>query len=563
MKKLSAVFCTALLLILTAVSMLSADAYTTQDDYYIDNYNVDMQVLENNTIRVTESIDAYFNIEKHGIFRYIPVECNVNRARGDGGVVKAKVKNISVSEKYEAYTDDYNNFVIQIGDEDITYVGEHSYTVSYDYVMGKDIGEGFDELYYNIIGDGWDTSIKNVTFKIEMPKEFDQSKVGFSSGALGTVGSGNILYTCDGNTISGSLIGGLNPYEALTVRIELDEGYFKFDLFAYYLKIALMIIIPLVCLLAVLFLWSKYGKDKKIVDVVEFYPPENMNSAETAFWYKGSLTSKDTVALLIELANEGYVNIVQAEKKKLFKKDDFSIEKVREYDGADVNKKIFFDGLFKSGSSVTEDDLSEEFYVTANAVVGNISSSKNVFEVFDKKSVLMVAVGVIISLAGAGISILTYNSGFGTGLENLAVALAFILSVISLIMSFFIRRRTEKGHQLKQRINGFKMFLETAEKEKLEAMVEENPKYYYDILPYAYVLGVSDKWTKKFEGIVLEPPAWYYGSTFDQIMFWHFMNNTMSRATEAMTSAPQTSSSSMGGGGFSGGGAGGGGGGSW
>ncbi|MGN1123233.1 MAG: DUF2207 domain-containing protein [Eubacterium sp.] len=561
MKKLSAVLSILLMLVLTAVPAFSAfaDSY----DYYIENYDINMKVMENNTVRVTENIDAYFNIQKHGILRYIPIECNVNRARGDGGVVKAKVKSVSVSENYEAYTDDYNNYVIQIGDEDKTFEGEHSYTVSYDYVMGKDIGEGFDELYYNIIGDGWDTYIKNVTFKIEMPKEFDQSKVGFSSGAAGTVGSGNILYTCDGNTITGSLIGGLNPYEALTVRIELEEGYFKFDLFAYYLKIALMIIIPLICLVTVLALWSKYGKDKKIVDVVEFYPPDNLNSAETAFWYKGSLSSKDTIALLIELANEGYVNIVQTEKKKLLKKDSFTIEKAREYDGADINKKIFFNGLFKGTSSVTEDDLSESFYVTANTIVGNISSSKNVFEMFDKKSIMMVVVGALTSIIGAAASILIYNSGFGTGTETLAVIFAFLLSVISLIMSFFIRRRTEKGHQLKQRINGFKIFLETAEKEKLEAMVEENPKYYYDILPYAYVLGVSDKWTKNFEGIVLEPPEWYYGSTFDRIMFWHFMNSTMSRATEAMTSTPQTSSSSMGGGGFSGGGAGGGGGGSW
>ena len=561
MKKLSAVLSVLLMLVLTAVPAFSAfaDSY----DYYIDNYDINMKVMENNTVRVTENIDAYFNIQKHGILRYIPIECNVNRARGDGGVVKAKVKNVSVSENYEAYTDDYNNYVIQIGDEDKTFEGEHSYTVSYDYVMGKDIGEGFDELYYNIIGDGWDTYIKNVTFKIEMPKEFDQSKVGFSSGAAGTVGSGNILYTCDGNTITGSLIGGLNPYEALTVRIELEEGYFKFDLFAYYLKIALMIIIPLICLVTVLALWSKYGKDKKIVDVVEFYPPDNLNSAETAFWYKGSLSSKDTIALLIELANEGYVNIVQTEKKKLLKKESFTIEKAREYDGADINKKIFFNGLFKGTSSVTEDDLSESFYVTANTIVGNISSSKNVFEMFDKKSIMMVVVGVLTSIIGAAASILIYSSGFGTRPETLAVIFAFLLSVISLIMSFFIRRRTEKGHQLKQRINGFKIFLETAEKEKLEAMVEENPKYYYDILPYAYVLGVSDKWTKNFEGIVLEPPEWYYGSTFDRIMFWHFMNSTMSRATEAMTSTPQTSSSSMGGGGFAGGGAGGGGGGSW
>ena len=106
------------------------------------------------------------------------------------------------------------------------------------------------------------------------------------------------------------------------------------------------------------------------------------------------------------------------------------------------------------------------------------------------------------------------------------------------------------------------MFLETAEKERLETLVFDNPKYYYDILPYAYVLGVSDVFTEKFEGIALEPPEWYRGtSAFDRVLMFSFMNSTLRSCQQAMTSAPQTSSS--GGGGFSGGGSGGGGGGSW
>ncbi len=62
-------------------------------------------------------------------------------------------------------------------------------------------------------------------------------------------------------------------------------------------------------LLAVLIIWAKLGKDKKIVDVVEFYPPEGMNCVDVAYWYKGAVTGEDVVPLLIELANEGYLTI--------------------------------------------------------------------------------------------------------------------------------------------------------------------------------------------------------------------------------------------------------------
>ena len=61
--------------------------------------------------------------------------------------------------------------------------------------------------------------------------------------------------------------------------------------------------------------------------------------------------------------------------------------------------------------------------------------------------------------------------------------------------------------------------METAEKEKLETLVMENPTYFYDILPYTYVLGISDKWIKKFESIAIEPPQWYGGTDFNYIRF--------------------------------------------
>ena len=124
-------------------------------------------------------------------------------------------------------------------------------------------------------------------------------------------------------------------------------------------------------------------------------------------------------------------------------------------------------------------------------------------------------------------------------------------------------KRTPYGNEILGRIKGFRNFLETAEKDKLEEMVMQDPNYFYNILPYTYVLGVSDKWISKFESISLEAPNWYGGTSgFDINSFGTFMNSTMTSAQSAMSSSPSSSSSSSGGG-SSGGGSGGGGGGSW
>lgn len=132
----------------------------------------------------------------------------------------------------------------------------------------------------------------------------------------------------------------------------------------------------------------------------------------------------------------------------------------------------------------------------------------------------------------------------------------------------FMRKRTPEGNELYGKIKGFRHFLETAEKARLEALVSENPEYFFDILPYTYALNISDKWVEKFDFILMTEPEWYQSSQehFHAAAFHRSMNHSMSRMGTSMTSSPSSSSNgghSSGGGGHSGGGSGGGGGRSW
>ena len=151
--------------------------------------------------------------------------------------------------------------------------------------------------------------------------------------------------------------------------------------------------------------------------------------------------------------------------------------------------------------------------------------------------------------------------------------IGIVCVAIMIVCLIYLPKRTKYGNEMFGKLKGFKNFLETAEKEKLESMVLENPNYFYDILPFTYVLGISDKWIKKFESISLQAPSWYNSpNTFDISNFETFVNSTMSLAQSAMSSTPYSNSSGgssgessggSSGGGSSGGGSGGGGGGSW
>ena len=145
------------------------------------------------------------------------------------------------------------------------------------------------------------------------------------------------------------------------------------------------------------------------------------------------------------------------------------------------------------------------------------------------------------------------------------IGLACVLGMV--ICLRYLPKRTAYGNEILGKLKGFKNFLETAEKDQLEAMVMQDPTYFYNILPYTYVLGVSDKWIKKFETISMMAPTWYDSpNAFDMVTFGTFMNSTMVSAQSVMSSSPSSDSGSSGGssgGGSSGGGSGGGGGGSW
>ena len=624
-------------------------------DYVLSGYDVNIIVNENNSFDITEKIDAYFLTPKHGIYRKIPLKNVVTRLDGTKSRNIAKISNIYVSDKYSLSTD--NGYrVIKIGDANYTLTGHKNYVISYLYNIGKDPSKKYDELYFNIIGGEWDTTVSDITFTITMPKEFDKTKIGFSSGKIGSTDSSNIEYNVNGNVIKGKYNGTLNENEALTIRLELPEGYFTNTESNTSNWVILMFIIPIIGAIISFLLWYKYGKDDKVIETVEFYPPEKFNSLEVGFLYKGKSQKEDVISLLIYLANKGYIKISEVEDKSFFSKgDNFVITKLKDYDGDNENEKLFLKGLFKKGknvefsevegimndakdrgekigyfdavklageeenTSVTKKELYNNFYITLNKILSNMNSKENKKTIFEQNSwirhlviIIFIFLSFIILLAVPSLSYGNMDdfwSIFGTFLVYLpfyAVAIfapmekyvaKFIMLLFIIIHSFFfiyqttffmaitndfllmmgalcsisaiilmiiflklMPKRNKYGNEMLGKIQGFKNFLNVSEKEELEALVMKDPEYFYEILPFTYALGVSNKWIKKFESISMKAPDWYDGySSFDMNSFGSFMSSTMTSASSSMSS----SSSSSSGGGSSGGGSGGGGGGSW
>lgn len=613
-----------------ATTKPSEDKAYSSREYVIDAYNVDIVVGEDNVYHITERITAYFNIRKHGIYRYIPIKNTIERQDGSKYTYLAKIKNVSVSDTVEkSYNAEY--LTLKIGSENNTIRGEKTYTISYTFDAGKDGLKGADEFYFNIIGTKWDTVIGNVSFNITMPSEFDANKLGFSHGYYGSDNSSGISYTVDGNKITGSYNRVLDEREGLTIRLELPDGYFSYKAstakYWYF-------IIPIVCALIVFALWFIFGRDAKVIKTVEFYPPYNYNSVEMAFNYKGKLSNKDISSMVVYLASKGYIKIIDntPKDKKISERSKdmyITLEKAKVYTGNNSLEEEFIWGLFGMRNKITLSSIPSGFYQSVQNIKRDVTSKENKQEIFKNTlpaSITAITLAIISALVVCMMPTLEYFNFwmgfstllllgmfgvfivvpiyFGRGIHDWRflvfaifwesmVLLATIASIRGLpiwmiakydavyMMGFFVgiaclivqlfgilymNKRNAKGNEILGKILGFKQFLQTAEKDKLEALVNENPNYFYDILPYTYVLGVSKKWIEKFESIAIPPVEWYRGD-FTDYMWIHALDRTMSRSVSSISNttrsqiAESRSSSSGGGGGFSGGGFSGGGGG--
>ena len=157
----------------------------------------------------------------------------------------------------------------------------------------------------------------------------------------------------------------------------------------------------------------------------------------------------------------------------------------------------------------------------------------------------------------------------GSLLSGIIVGIIIFLNVL---FYHLLKAPTLLGRKVLDKIEGFKMYLSTAEKDRLNYLtpVEKTPELFEKYLPFAFALNVEQKWSEQFSDVLAKAaiehnysPAWYSGAgwnSFDTSGFTSSFSSSFSGAISSSASAPGSSSGS---GGSSGGGGGGGGGGGW
>jgi uncharacterized membrane protein len=161
-----------------------------------------------------------------------------------------------------------------------------------------------------------------------------------------------------------------------------------------------------------------------------------------------------------------------------------------------------------------------------------------------------------------------------TGSIPLLVILG-IMIFINVLFYHLLKAPTLVGRKVMDGIEGFKMYLSIAEKDRLNLLnpPHRTPELFEKYLPYAFALDVEQEWSEQFFDVLSRVSVteqsndyrWYSSSSSKNFSSAGFTSGLGSALTSAISSASSSpgSSSGGGGGGSSGGGGGGGGGGGW
>lgn len=545
---------------------------TVQAQERILSFHSDIRIETDASMIVTEIIrvQAEGRNIRRGIYREFPTR--YRDQYGNRMVVDFEVLSLTRNGQPEIFnvTERSNGVRVDFGGDDFLPVPAQ-YEYSLQYRTARQIGyfENHDELYWNVTGLGWDFTIEQASAVVSLPGAISADRITME-GYTGPQDATGQDYTTSIATAQASIrtTSPLSPYSGLTLAMTFPKGIVAepdgFDRLRYLLTDNLGVLLALAALIGsfvwLMMAWMRVGRDPdRGVIFPQYEPPVGLSPASARYILKMGYDNKAFTAAVVNLAVKGHARIVQNKKA-------FTLQKLASTQPLSAGETALMNKLFSKGDVV---ELKNENHT----VVGG---AKSAHQAVLKKDYLNTY------FRNNGRYLLPSIIGFAIVLGLIALFGAFVpviivILVLAMLMHFvfawLMKAPNQDGRKLMDALEGFTLYLETAEKDDLNIAhpPELTPEVFERFLPYAIALGVEQAWAGKFEKVFAEleqargvsyRPVWYAGS-FDASRMGDFGSAIGSAMNSAISSAstPPGSSSGAGGGGSSGGGGGGGGGG--
>jgi uncharacterized membrane protein YgcG len=593
------------------------------------SFDADIQVRSDGSMQLTERIRVRAEGDqiKRGIYRDFPTDYRDRlNNRIQVGFEVARVMRDGQAENYRTERQ-ANGVRVYIGKADrILPPGEYSYSITYLTTRQLGFFDDFDELYWNVTGNGWAFPILSATATVKLPPGVPSRDMAIE-GYTGPVGAQGQAYVGQISMDSEAFIrttGPLAPGEGLTLVLSWPKGVVyeptPADKVGYLMADNRGLLIALggfgLMLVYLSWVWSRFGRDPEPGPVFPHYePPPQLSPGACRYILQMDHDNHAFSAAVLSLAVKGYLKIHEGRTAALeaatgesvydqaidqlsptAKKwlspllelaemamesaydDTFVLEQVspvRDLPATGPGEQALLSKLFVEGQYLVLTNSQHEIVRAA------ISAHDKALRKYYQRVNFVTNMGFMIPAVLIGIATIFGVAVFAT--FSPLVAVVFFVGVI-LIARFgtWMKAPTPRGRKLMDRLEGFKMYLTVAEAEDLKRIEgiagqapRQTPELYERYLPFAVALDVGQPWADQFESLFSSiaagqagdyRPGWYTGSGLKPgNNFGNFSTALSTSLASAISSSstPPGSSSGGGGGGSSGGGGGGGGGGGW
>ena len=501
------------------------------------NYLSDVAVQKDGSILVGETITVRAeNVAiNHGIYRDFPT-----RYRGRNGA------QVRVGFTFEGATLDgqpvpaateavSNGVRIKVGDPDTTVTpGDHRYVLRYRTTRQLGRFADYDELYWNVTGNGWTFPIDQAEARITLPSAAPFGQRAVYTGPQGATGRQARVIEEQPGAITFRTTGPLGPYEGLTVAVAWPKGIVSEPTPAERQKWWLADNgPPLVGVLALLGLlgffwtaWKRAGRDPRPGTVVPlFSPPDDLSPAAMRYIWKMKTDNRAFAASLVDLGVKGHVRLSE-EDGGWFSSDKTRIERLACDRPLAADEEALLRELAMTGESIIMEQKNHSKFSSARNALDEELKTRFENKMFHRNwgwagagVLLFIAAFWLVAMAvalatgiGSGVIAVSLGATLAAGLLMLldkgaggvGNCLIFLLAIVlfavavmtglpalgavassgwlwpflppllalPLVLSAFwwISAPTTEGRAVLDRIAGFRQYLSIAERERLDRM---------------------------------------------------------------------------------------------
>ena len=384
---------------------------------------------------------------------------------------------------------------------------------------------------------GSDYTIQAMSFQVTMPGEISY-KPSFTSGYLQSGVESIITYVSGGNMINGSITQALADQETLTMKIQVNPEEFPGKLYIER-EGNPEVLYMVLCGIAALIYWLLMLRNVPLIRRRETLPPEGITAGELGC--RLTMAGVDLTMMVFSWAQLGYVKIIPDRHGHVMivKKMEMGNERT-EFENR------CFQSLFSRTDAI--DATGMPYAKLYNKVVQTISGAKELhrrkagntrlfrvisagvsglcgvcfamnmihrpgFQIF--AAVLLGVLGVVVGWSIQGAMYRVHIRGkmrlyLGAGCAYIWLILGLIAGVFWVgfftvlveallgLMVAYGGRRSDLGLYQAGQILGLRRYLKTISEEDIDRNMENNPDYFFDMMPFAIALGVDKRFAKRF-----------------------------------------------------------------